>query len=131
VRIIDHESQAQEPWREGVMTRMLVSAVTGAHQLCLFEQWSAPGVGAPTHVHAVEETLTVVEGEAEVWLDGQTATVRAGQTVVVPAGHPHGFRNSGAGTLRTLAALAAPVFEAAYEDKRETPRRWLPTPPTT
>ena len=22
--------------------------------------------------------------------------------------------------------LAAPVFEAAYDDKRETPRRWLP-----
>jgi mannose-6-phosphate isomerase-like protein (cupin superfamily) len=111
------------------MTRMLVSAITGAHQLCLFEQWSEPGVGAPTHFHAVEETLTVVEGEAEVWLDGESATVRSGQTVVVPAGHPHGFRNTGTGLLKTLAVLAAPVFEAAYEDKRETPRRWLPTPP--
>ncbi len=29
--------------------------------------------------------------------------------------------------LHILSTLAAPVFEAAYDDKRETPRRWLPS----
>jgi hypothetical protein len=28
--------------------------------------------------------------------------------------------------LHIMSTLAAPVFEAAYDDKRETPRRWLP-----
>lgn len=126
MRIITHADQPTEPWRPEVTTRMLVSAVEGARQLCLFEQWSAPGAGAPTHHHAVEETLTVLEGQAEVWLDGQTATVAAGQTIIVPAGHPHGFRNTGSTALHTLAVLAAPIFEAAYEDARETPRRWVP-----
>jgi hypothetical protein len=46
--------------------------------------------------------------------------------VVVPAGHKHGFSNSGARTLHIHSTLAAPVFEAAYDEKRETPRRWLP-----
>jgi hypothetical protein len=55
--IIDHANQKTEEWRGGVMTRMLVSAVSGAFQLCQFEQWCEPGKGAPTHLHAVEEVL--------------------------------------------------------------------------
>jgi quercetin dioxygenase-like cupin family protein len=46
--------------------------------------------------------------------------------MIVPAGIKHGFANSGQGTLHIQSTLAAPVFEAAYDDKRETPRRWLP-----
>ena len=54
-------------------TRMRVSAMTGAAQLCIFEQWCDPGCGAPTHLHAVEEILTVLEGRAEVWIDDEHA----------------------------------------------------------
>ncbi len=46
--------------------------------------------------------------------------------MIVPAGVKHGFSNSGSGKLHIQSTLAAPVFEAAYDDKRETPRRWLP-----
>ena len=45
---------------------------------------------------------------------------------VIPAGVKHGFVNTGTGVLHIQSTLAAPVFEAAYDDKRETPRRWLP-----
>jgi hypothetical protein len=38
---------ATEQWREGVLTRMLVSAATGAAELCIFEQFCDPGCGAP------------------------------------------------------------------------------------
>jgi hypothetical protein len=74
MRIIDHERQAREEWRPGVTTRMQVSAVTGSVQLCVFQQWCAPGKGAPTHLHAVEEILTVLDGEAEFWLEDERAT---------------------------------------------------------
>ena len=57
-----HADQPLEPWRAGVETRMLVSARTGATQLCIFEQWIALGAGAPTHSHSVEEVLTVASG---------------------------------------------------------------------
>ena len=43
-----------------------------------------------------------------------------------PAGRKHGFSNTGTSVLHIQSTLAAPVFEAAYDDKRETPRRWLP-----
>ena len=126
MQVIDHARQAQEEWRPGVTTRMRVSAVSGARQLCVFEQWCAPGKGAPTHLHAVEEVLTVLEGQAEFWIADQEQTLTAGQSMIVPAGVKHGFRNTGAGTLHVLATLAAPIFEAAFDDAREVSRRWLP-----
>ena len=97
-------------------------------QLCIFEQWCDPGCGAPTHLHAVEEILTIVDGEAEVWLDDERSPMTAGQSLVVPAGRKHGFRNTGDGTLHVQATLAAPIFEAAFDDAREVSRRWLPQP---
>ena len=113
-----------EQWRPGVETRMPVSAKNGAAQLCMFEQWVAPGTGAPTHSHPVEEVLTVREGEAEMWLDHERVLVRAGQSLIIPARRWHGFRNSGAVTLHVHAVLASPVFEATFEGTPAAVRRW-------
>ncbi len=65
MKLIEHQAQECEDWRPGVTTRMLVSAVSGSVQLCIFDQYCQPGHGAPTHLHAVEEVLTVLEGRAE------------------------------------------------------------------
>ncbi len=116
-----------EVWREGVETRMYASAATGARQLTVFEQWCAPGHGAPSHVHAVEELLRVVAGEAEVWVGDDHHRVVAGASVLIPAGVVHGFRNTGTGTLQVLAILAEPVFEARYIDPERDVRRWPPS----
>lgn len=124
--IIDQATQPLEEWRPGVRTVMLVSAETGAAQLCIFEQFCDPGLGAPTHLHAVEEVLSVVAGQADVWIGGETHALTAGQCIVVPAGRLHGFRNTGEGELHVRATLAAPIFEASYEDRNEITRRWLP-----
>jgi mannose-6-phosphate isomerase-like protein (cupin superfamily) len=82
---------------------MRVAAAIGAAQLCIFEQWIAPGNGASTHSHPVEEVLTVIDGEAEMWMDDLRAVVFAGQSLIVPAGRSHGCRNSGAVTLHIHA----------------------------
>ena len=126
MRIVDHERQSREEWRAGVVTRMRVSAVTGAVQLCIFEQWCEPGCGAPTHLHAVEEVLTVLEGQAEFWIENERETVMPGQSVIVPAGRRHGFRNVGVATLHVQATLAASIFEASFDDRNEVSRRWVP-----
>src|ERR1700692_2564483 len=124
MELSDIRDASPEQWRTGVETRMLVSARNGAAQLCIFEQWVAPGTGAPTHSHPVEEVLTVREGEAEMWMDEERVIVSAGQSLVVPAGRKHGFRNSGSGTLHLHAVLASPIFEATPEGATETVRRW-------
>jgi mannose-6-phosphate isomerase-like protein (cupin superfamily) len=125
MKVIAPEDMPLEAWRPGVETRMLVSAVNGAAQLCIFEQWVAPGVGAPTHAHPVEEVLTVREGEAEMWIDAQRVTVSAGQSLIVPARRNHGFRNSGKVMLHLHAVLASSIFEATPEGATETVRRWV------
>ena len=115
MKVIDSQNTAVESWRPGVETRMVVSRVNGAAQLCIFEQWVAPGHGAPTHSHPVEEVLTVRDGEAEMWMGEEREIVAAGQSLIVPAGRQHGFRNSGTTTLHIHAVLASAVFEQTVE----------------
>jgi mannose-6-phosphate isomerase-like protein (cupin superfamily) len=127
MQVIDHNTQSKEDWRSGVTTQMRVSSLIGSVQLCIFDQWCTPGLGAPTHLHAVEEVLTVISGRAEIWLGDEKSVVLSGQSVLVPAGRKHGFRNIEAeGILHVQATLAAPIFEASYEDRAELSRRYVP-----
>lgn len=112
------------------MTRMRMSALLGGRQLCIFDQFCAPGLGAPTHIHAVEEVLEVIEGSAEIWVGSEIFTVGKNQSVLVPAGVQHGFKNvEEAATLYVRATLAACIFEASYESRTEMSRRWSPGRP--
>lgn len=122
----DHNAAELETWRDGVRTQMRTSALTGAYQLCIFEQWCDSGLGAPVHEHAVEEVLEVIAGKAEIWLDDETLTVTANQSVLIPRGAKHGFRNIGDEVLHVRATLAAAVFEASYDDRAELSRRYAP-----
>lgn len=124
MKIVDIGERPGEHWRPGVETRMVTSAASGAAQLCIFEQWVAPGAGAPAHSHPVEEVLTVREGEADMWIGEAHVTVSAGQSLLIPAGRVHGFRNSGDGTLHVQAVLASPIFEALPEGAAGPVRRW-------
>jgi mannose-6-phosphate isomerase-like protein (cupin superfamily) len=62
------------------------------------------------HPPICEEVLTVLAGCAEVWIGEERADVIAGQSVIVPAGHRHGFHNIGETVLHMEAILAAPLF---------------------
>ena len=77
MKVIDHQAQPREDWRQGVTTCMLVSAVNGAHQLTIFDQYCEPGLGAPSHLHAVEEVLTVIDGRAEIWVGSDASGISA------------------------------------------------------
>ena len=125
MKVVAHGDQPQEQWRAGVETRMHVSACNGATQLCIFEQWVAPAAGAPTHRHPVEEVLTVLAGEAEVWIDEMHSVLTSGQSLIVPAGCKHGFRNIGSETLHVQAVLASAIFEATFDGPIGLVRRWL------
>jgi quercetin dioxygenase-like cupin family protein len=100
---------------------MLASAATGATQLCVFEQLSEPGTGAPGHVHpGVEELLAVLSGEAEIWIGSERLAVEAGGSVVVPPGARHGFANAGSGVLHTMAVFPVPSPPVRYDEEPET-----------
>lgn len=124
MQVLDHNDQPTEKWRDGVITRMRMSILLGGRQLCIFDQFCDPGLGAPIHIHAVEEVLEVIDGRAEIYLNGETAVVSANQSVLIPAGMKHGFKNVETKILHVRATLAAPIFEASYENRNEISRRW-------
>jgi len=67
-------------------------------------QTARPGYQAPLHSHPYVETLTVLEGRGEVWLDGDDNKIalEPGVTVAIPANRKHGFRALGDKPLVTL-----------------------------
>jgi mannose-6-phosphate isomerase-like protein (cupin superfamily) len=67
-------------------------------------QTSPPGYRTRVHSHPYVETLTVIEGRGEAWLDGEPSVValEPGVTVVLPANRPHAFRVVGDKPLVTL-----------------------------
>jgi quercetin dioxygenase-like cupin family protein len=126
MNVLIHDDQPLEKWRDGVMTRMRMSVLLGGRQLCIFDQFCDHELGAPIHIHAVEEVLEVIDGKAEISLNGETAIVTSNQSVLIPAGVKHGFRNLEKKILHVRATLAAPIFEASYENRSEISRRWTP-----
>jgi glyoxylate utilization-related uncharacterized protein len=105
-------------WRPGVRSLLHARPGAGPAVLCLLEQWCDPGAGAPTHTHfETEEILVVVEGDAEVRVDGESAALAAGDSVVFPPHSWHGFSNRGAGTLHVLALFSAAEPLVRYRDE--------------
>jgi mannose-6-phosphate isomerase-like protein (cupin superfamily) len=92
---------------------------------------SSPGGVITEHVHPTqEERFIITSGEAHFTLDGQQRVVRAGETLVVPAGVPHSEGNTGTvdvdGIVELRPALQAKEwFEALaglVADFNTTPR---------
>ena len=55
-----------------------------------------PGYVSPKHTHPGEEIIYVIEGTIEYQVEGKpTATYKAGEVLMVPAGTPHAAKNVG------------------------------------
>jgi mannose-6-phosphate isomerase-like protein (cupin superfamily) len=85
-------------FRPGMDMRWEITQSTDDTGATMFEatNWVSGGMGGPpVHVHpAAEEIYAVIEGTADVFMDGSWRTVRAGESVTVPAGMPHTIKNS-------------------------------------
>jgi quercetin dioxygenase-like cupin family protein len=74
-----------------------------------------PGARLARHTDSAEEIVAVVEGEAEVVVDGRAERVPAGGVALVPRDVPHEVRNAGAARLRFVAFYASPEVVTRYE----------------
>jgi mannose-6-phosphate isomerase-like protein (cupin superfamily) len=73
---------------------------------------------APDHYHRYDEVVYVLEGEGRVHIDGETAPLRAGTCVHLPAGLVHCLENVGPEEMRVLGVFrpAGSPAEAYYPD---------------
>lgn len=69
-----------------------------------------PGNGPSLHRHEYDEVFIVQEGQATMTAGDRELVVNAGDIVVVPAGQPHGFVNSGTGRLRQIDIHLSPRY---------------------
>jgi mannose-6-phosphate isomerase-like protein (cupin superfamily) len=76
-----------------------------------------PGGGPKLHRHPYEEVFVVQEGSATFTAGDETVEVKGGQVVVVPAGVPHKFVNSGTGQLRQVDIHASERFVTEWLDE--------------
>ena len=63
----------------------------------------APGAAFGKHSHPGEEIAYVLEGTLEYQLEGKTFTLKAGESLFIPAGAIHSARNVGSGPGAELA----------------------------
>ena len=75
---------------------------------------NSPGQGPALHRHRYDELFVVQEGRATFTAGRQTIPAEAGHVVVVPAGQPHGFVNSGDGPLRMIAIHQNPHYATEW-----------------
>jgi uncharacterized protein YbjT (DUF2867 family)/quercetin dioxygenase-like cupin family protein len=90
--------------------------VTGEHtagRFCVIDMHIPPGGGPPPHRHDFEETFILLEGQMEATFRGQKSTVRAGETLNIPANAPHQFHNTSGQAVRMLC-ICSPAGQEKF-----------------
>jgi quercetin dioxygenase-like cupin family protein len=95
---------------------------------CLIDMHIPPGGGPPAHRHDFEETFILLDGEMEATFRGKKMTVRAGDTLHIPANAPHQFHNTSAGPVRMLC-ICAPAGQEKFFLEIGVPVATRTTPP--
>jgi quercetin dioxygenase-like cupin family protein len=73
-----------------------------------------PGQGTRLHKHEYDEVVYVVEGRSKWRVGDQEREAIAGDVLIVRAGEPHKFINSGDGPLRQLDIHLNSKFETTW-----------------
>jgi quercetin dioxygenase-like cupin family protein len=107
---------------------ILLSGKDTAGRFCLIDMYIPPSGGPPPHRHDFEETFTVLEGELEATFRGAKLTVRAGETIHIPANAPHQFRNTSSQPVRMLC-ICSPSGQEDFFREVGVPVATRTTPP--
>ena len=73
----------------------------------------------PRHPHShrgMEEVIYVEKGSGKAWVNGETAPIGPGDTILIPAGARHMMINTGRGPLKLFCAFSAADPENRYRE---------------
>jgi quercetin dioxygenase-like cupin family protein len=68
-----------------VASRMVISRKAGNITIFSFDE----NEGLSEHTAPFDALVTILEGECEVWVAGQTFQMKTGETIIFPANVPH------------------------------------------
>jgi quercetin dioxygenase-like cupin family protein len=73
-------------YNEGtVASRMIISRKAGTITIFSFDE----NEGLSEHTAPFDAVVTILDGECEVWVAGQTSRMKEGETIIFPANVPH------------------------------------------
>jgi quercetin dioxygenase-like cupin family protein len=87
-----------------------------------------PGGGPPPHRHDFEETFIILEGEIEATFRGRKMSVKAGETINIPANAPHRFQNASEFPVRMIC-ICSPAGPEQYFVELGVPVATRASPP--
>jgi mannose-6-phosphate isomerase-like protein (cupin superfamily) len=64
----------------------------------------------PEDTHKGDQILYIIEGKADIELDGETGTMEEGDALIIPAGMRHHIYNRGMETLFFFTCYAPPSY---------------------
>ncbi|MDD1681887.1 MAG: cupin domain-containing protein [Methanoregula sp.] len=68
-----------------VASRMIINKKAGSITVFSFDE----NEGLSEHTAPYDAVVTIIDGECEVWVAGQTLPMKEGQTIIFPAHVPH------------------------------------------
>jgi quercetin dioxygenase-like cupin family protein len=107
---------------------ILLTGKDTAGRFCLIDMHIPPGGGPPPHRHDFEESFTLLEGELQATFRGARSTVRAGETINIPANAPRQFHNASTGPARLLC-ICSPAGQEEFFMEIGVPVATRTTPP--
>lgn len=93
---------------------ILLAGEDTAGRYILIDMHVPQGGGPAPHRHDFEEMFTVLEGEIEATFRGEKSTVRAEETINIPANAPHSFTNASEQPARLLCMCTPPGQEEFF-----------------
>jgi quercetin dioxygenase-like cupin family protein len=94
---------------DGITIRWVVGQPEGAPNFAMRVIEFAPGAVFDRHQHPYEHEIFVLEGEGVAEGPEGSVTMRPGIALYVPPDEPHGYRNTGEGTLRFICVIPHPA----------------------
>jgi mannose-6-phosphate isomerase-like protein (cupin superfamily) len=115
--VIDVDEREADAATAGRQFRLLATPEVGCNSVTQFVGYIPVG-RAPDHFHTYEEVVYVLQGEGALHIGGETAPLRPGSCVHLPARLVHCLENTGPGEMQVLGVFrpAGSPAEAYYPD---------------
>lgn len=101
----------------GDIYRLLVTGADTEGRYAMMEATVAPGSGPPLHVHTREEEgFYILEGEITFYTETEAIRAKPGDSVNMPPGLRHRFRNDSDQTARMLIVVTPSGLEEMFAE---------------
>ena len=117
--VVHHAKVASETFKGGANYQTLVGGDQGGAPVCIGIQTSPPGYKTAVHSHPYMETITVLEGQGEAWMENSADLIALapGVTLVLLPNVRHWFRTLGDRPLKTYGVHASPQRTVYVQDQ--------------